>query len=352
MPDAYLASDPQLAACAAWHARISGAPEPQLRRLIALAAAPDPNRAWVGAARSQAGELALLRMLQPYGDAGAMVRAARDAVHEVAPDDPAVSLALLHLALALMQADRYADARAPLEAVLARDADLGLIERVTAVAFLAAVDAHGGASRAAAARVERALELAGPDLLGTFGSGFALTALADALVVFGEAGRASPLGEAGAGLLAMPAPHVTHAHALLILARCHAGRGDHAGARGRLASVRRAVNGADDARAILRLAGELERTLSPAPAGAVSLTRRELDVLRLLDGELTRREIGATLFVSSNTVKTHLRSIMRKLDATSRAEAVERGLSLGLLPGDAGMAADPLAGRPAATSPG
>jgi hypothetical protein len=43
---------------------------------------------------------------------------------------------------------------------------------------------------------------------------------------------------------------------------------------------------------------------------------------------------------------------MRKLDATSRAEAVERGLSLGLLPGDAGMAADPLADRPAATSPG
>ena len=60
------------------------------------------------------------------------------------------------------------------------------------------------------------------------------------------------------------------------------------------------------------------------------LSDREFDVLRLLSTRLTLREIGGELFVSENTVKTHARSIYRKLNAASRAEAVAsaRGLEL------------------------
>jgi ATP/maltotriose-dependent transcriptional regulator MalT len=60
------------------------------------------------------------------------------------------------------------------------------------------------------------------------------------------------------------------------------------------------------------------------------LSDREFDVLRLLSTRLTLREIGGELFVSENTVKTHARSIYRKLNAGSRAEAVAsaRGLEL------------------------
>jgi LuxR family maltose regulon positive regulatory protein len=47
---------------------------------------------------------------------------------------------------------------------------------------------------------------------------------------------------------------------------------------------------------------------------------------------LSNAEIGAEVFVSLNTVKTHLRSIYRKLGASGRAEAVERARTLGLLP--------------------
>jgi LuxR family transcriptional regulator, maltose regulon positive regulatory protein len=43
------------------------------------------------------------------------------------------------------------------------------------------------------------------------------------------------------------------------------------------------------------------------------------------------REIGSELFVSENTVKTHARSIYRKLDASSRAEAVASARKLELL---------------------
>jgi LuxR family transcriptional regulator, maltose regulon positive regulatory protein len=63
-----------------------------------------------------------------------------------------------------------------------------------------------------------------------------------------------------------------------------------------------------------------------------SLTQRELRILRYLPTMLSNAEIGAEIFVSLNTVKTHLRSIYRKLDAGGRADAVDRARQLGLLP--------------------
>jgi LuxR family transcriptional regulator, maltose regulon positive regulatory protein len=81
------------------------------------------------------------------------------------------------------------------------------------------------------------------------------------------------------------------------------------------------------------LLGELGERSSQRPATiAEPLTERELRILRYLPTMLSNSEIGAELFVSLNTVKTHLRSIYRKLDAGSRAEAVERARQLGLLP--------------------
>ena len=68
-----------------------------------------------------------------------------------------------------------------------------------------------------------------------------------------------------------------------------------------------------------------------APPTAEPLTERELEILRLLPGELSRREIAAGLFVSFNTVQTHLRSIYRKLGVPSRAQAVARAREQGLL---------------------
>ncbi len=61
------------------------------------------------------------------------------------------------------------------------------------------------------------------------------------------------------------------------------------------------------------------------PSGA------ELAVLRCLAAGLSRREIGAQLYISLNTVKTHIRELYRKLGATSRSEAVARAEALGLL---------------------
>jgi LuxR family maltose regulon positive regulatory protein len=74
---------------------------------------------------------------------------------------------------------------------------------------------------------------------------------------------------------------------------------------------------------------------SPERAGRTELveplTDREFAVLRLLPGRLTQREIGDALYMSMNTVKTHVRNIYRKLAVSSRDEAVEAARSVGLL---------------------
>lgn len=61
------------------------------------------------------------------------------------------------------------------------------------------------------------------------------------------------------------------------------------------------------------------------------LTQREMQVLRLLCTDLSVRAIGQELYISVNTVKTHVKRIYSKLDAHSRYEAVIRAEELGLM---------------------
>lgn len=61
------------------------------------------------------------------------------------------------------------------------------------------------------------------------------------------------------------------------------------------------------------------------------LSERELEVLRLLDTELTGPEVARRLFVSLNTLRTHTKRIFTKLDVNTRSAAVRRGRERGLL---------------------
>lgn len=71
------------------------------------------------------------------------------------------------------------------------------------------------------------------------------------------------------------------------------------------------------------------------PAGTVTLveplTDRELSVLRLLPTRLTNHEIADELYISVNTVKTHVKAIYRKLEVSSRNAAVDTAVSLRLV---------------------
>ena len=84
-----------------------------------------------------------------------------------------------------------------------------------------------------------------------------------------------------------------------------------------------------------RLLRAMERAGGPAgPNGAgptaETLSSRELTVLGLLSSRLTSREIADTLFISPNTLKTHTKSIYRKLGVSSRTQAARQAGSLDL----------------------
>ncbi len=68
-----------------------------------------------------------------------------------------------------------------------------------------------------------------------------------------------------------------------------------------------------------------------APSTTESLSERELQVLRLLDSELSGPQIARELFVSHNTLRTHTKHIFTKLDVTNRRAAVRRARQRGLL---------------------
>ena len=77
------------------------------------------------------------------------------------------------------------------------------------------------------------------------------------------------------------------------------------------------------------LAGAL--ATADAAAHLPALTQRERDVLRLLADGLTNEEIGAQLFISPETVRTHIRKAMARLEAETRTQAVAKALRLSLI---------------------
>jgi DNA-binding NarL/FixJ family response regulator len=70
-------------------------------------------------------------------------------------------------------------------------------------------------------------------------------------------------------------------------------------------------------------------------SGAESgLSSREMEVLSCLSQGKTTAQIAGELFISENTVKTHVRHILEKLEAANRAEAVSKATQMGLIGGE------------------
>lgn len=101
----------------------------------------------------------------------------------------------------------------------------------------------------------------------------------------------------------------------------------------------------DELRRSIILVAEGKSVLSPEVTGRVmkvvgsshgippdvALSRREMDVLKCLAKGKTSAQIASDLFISENTVKTHVRHILEKLEASNRAEAVSRAIQLGVI---------------------
>jgi len=83
--------------------------------------------------------------------------------------------------------------------------------------------------------------------------------------------------------------------------------------------------------AVRRPSGSGKPQPEEAPLVTQTLSERELEVLQQLAGMLSTAEIAATMFISVNTVRTHIRSILRKLSATRRNQAVRRAREAGII---------------------
>jgi LuxR family maltose regulon positive regulatory protein len=121
----------------------------------------------------------------------------------------------------------------------------------------------------------------------------------------------------------------------ILVARTSLALGDVAGARELLADASRLARRTSDAVIFTRWFedawNQFDQRAEGAPAGVASLTRAELRVLRFLPTHYSFREIAQRLQVSSNTVKTHVHAVYRKLNASSRSEAVRQAIDAGLL---------------------
>jgi LuxR family transcriptional regulator, maltose regulon positive regulatory protein len=122
---------------------------------------------------------------------------------------------------------------------------------------------------------------------------------------------------------------------LLALASVRLARGDRVGARTVLAEAGSILEDTTDAGIFPERVESLERKLrgSRSRNGQLNgeLTEREMDVLRLLSGKLSTREMGLDLYVSVSTVRTHIKSIYRKLGVSARKDAVQEARLRGLV---------------------
>jgi LuxR family maltose regulon positive regulatory protein len=127
------------------------------------------------------------------------------------------------------------------------------------------------------------------------------------------------------------------AEARILIARVSIGLGHVARARELLADASRLARRTPDVLVFQRWFddawGQFDERAETTLAGMGSLTTAELRVLRFLPTHYPFHEIAQRLHVSSNTVKTHVHAVYRKLDASSRSEAVATATRAGLLGG-------------------
>lgn len=125
------------------------------------------------------------------------------------------------------------------------------------------------------------------------------------------------------------------AEARILVARVALSLGDVGGARELLADASRQGRRTPDVIVFQRWFddawNQFDVRAEAALPGVATLTKAELRVLRFLPTHYSFQEIAQRLHVSSNTVKTHVHAVYRKLDASSRSEAVARATQTGLL---------------------
>ena len=100
-----------------------------------------------------------------------------------------------------------------------------------------------------------------------------------------------------------------------------------------VAAVRSVNEGgsAIESKVAAKLMSHMNKRSARAKQPVIEFSKREKQVLELLAGGKTNRDIGAALFISESTVKFHVHAILSKLDASNRTEAVSMAVQQGVI---------------------
>jgi LuxR family transcriptional regulator, maltose regulon positive regulatory protein len=243
------------------------------------------------------------------------------------------------LGQALYLSGQPAEARRRLEELTARvSATEQPYAVVTAQALLSLIAGDERRDRTAGAHAGHAAVLAEAHALSSAPlCGIVHMAVGQSLTLHGRLAEAEEQLERALELLGIDGMLVQRAHALLLRASVRQGHGDLPGARALVEQARELVERLADPGWLPTALEQANRNLGSASRrrveAAAPLTNRERAVLRLLPTELSNRQISHELYVSVNTVRSQVRAIYRKLEVTSRGEAVARARHLRLLPG-------------------
>jgi LuxR family transcriptional regulator, maltose regulon positive regulatory protein len=330
LPDDFITGNPAIAVLAAWVGGLGNASSQEIERWLASAEASDYQGPLPPGMPSVAFVAALVRAVNTFDDVGRSLRAARQAV-EAAGQSPSESywMGAAALGRSLYLSGEAAEAQAVLREV-ARHApapDQQPFVVVNTMALLSLLAGEDGDDERAMALARSAMEVAEAqgvryDPL----TGVAYIALARSTARRGGLAEAEQLLDQGLQVLRNSSYTVQYAQAMVELAGVRHARGDTDGAHAAVEEVRRLITSFADPGMLSSLLDRTERTMGrPSrrrPSAAEALTDRELVVLRLLPTQLSQPEIADELYVSVNTVRTHLQGIYRKLGVASRREAI------------------------------
>ena len=343
LPDEAVTADPPVAFVAAWVRGYRGLPKREVERWLAAAELGGDEWAPPDGTSSLAFGATLVRAALLFDDVGRSAAAARRALELAGPEPSPFSwMAVAALGQGLYLSGQPAEARPRLEELVRRVSPSAQpYAVVTALAVLSLTAGDEGDDRGAAALARRAAAVVDAQGLGNEPlCGIVYVALGCALLRQGEPVEAGEQLGRALELLQSDSMLVQRAFALLLLSGVHHARGDLPGARALVGRARGLIEQFTDPGSLPALLERAERALGPASRrrvaeAAAPLTERELAVLRLLPTPLSTREIGRELYVSANTVRTHVQAVYRKLEVGTRADAVARARALGLISGSA-----------------